>query len=151
MRLKMEKFSKFLPNLFGVVLSRGQDADKINKYKEETLPLIEAMCTEANGKFLFGTDDLTQLDIHCGPIWEIMYLFVGPVYADTDEKLQIKTNAPNWCAYMERFRNHPAIKPYRMNKQASDAHGERSRSWAPDQKCQLSLSVCDGCWPEQEE
>ena len=146
MRLKMERFNKLLPNMFGVILSRGQDVEKINKYKSETLPEFEALATEANGKFLFGTDDLTQLDIHCAPLWEIIYLFEKGVYADVDEHLRIRENAPNWCAYMDRFRSHPAIKPYRFNEKASDAHGVRSRAWDPDQKCQLSCDVLAGCW-----
>lgn len=150
MRVKMDKFGKTLKNLFGVVLSRGQDAEKINTYLTETLPIYEQMATEANGKFLLGTEDLTLYDIHCAPIWEIMYLFRDGVYSDVDEKLQIATNAPNWCAYMERFRSHPAIKPYRFNKKASDAHGVRSRSWDPEQKCQLCIEILDGCFTEEE-
>ena len=148
MRLKMEKFGKLLPNMFGVILSRGQDAEKILKYKTETLPAFEAMATEANGKFLLGTDEITQLDIHCGPLWEIIFLFETGVYADVDEQLKIRENAPNWVAYMERFRNHPAIKPYRMNAKASEAHGVRSRSWPIDDKCQLSCEYLEGCWPD---
>ena len=73
--------------MFGVILSRGQNAEKIAKYKAETLPEFEAMATEANGKFLFGTDDLTQLDIHCAPLWEIIFLFEKGTYADVDEQL----------------------------------------------------------------
>ena len=145
----MDKFGKMLPNMFGVILSRGQDVEKINKYKTETLPLFEQMCTEANGKFLFGTDELTMLDIHCASMWEIIYLFEKGVYADVDEILQIRTNAPNWCAYMEKFRNHPAIRPYCFNEKASDNHGVRSRAWDPEQKCQLSIDVLDGAFDEE--
>ena len=57
--------------------------------KLDTLPVFEEWCTQANGKFLFGTDDLTLLDIHCGPMFEIMYLMTGPVYGDVDEHLSI--------------------------------------------------------------
>ncbi len=89
MRVKMEKFNKNLANMFGVILSRGEDVEKINKYKEETLPVFEQMCKDADGKFLFGTDDLTQLDIHCGPMWEIIYLFDKGVYANVGEILKI--------------------------------------------------------------
>mmetsp|Transcript_40756 Transcript_40756/g.53467 ORF Transcript_40756/g.53467 Transcript_40756/m.53467 type:complete len:112 (+) Transcript_40756:390-725(+) len=111
MRVRMEKFGKTLPGLFPMVLSRGQDVEKLQKYKEETLPIYEQMCTEANGKFLLGTDEPTLLDIHCAPFWEIVYLWDRGVYADVDEVLKIRENAPNWCAYMERFCNHPLIKP----------------------------------------
>lgn len=146
MRVKMEKFNKNLSNMFGLILSRGQDVEKILKYKNETLPVFEAMATEANGKFLLGTDDLTQLDIHCGPMWEIVYLMEKGVYADVDEHLKIRENAPNWCAYMEKFRSHPVIEPYCFNAKASDNHGVRSRAWDPELKCQLSTSICEGCW-----
>ena len=37
----MDKLGKMLPNMFGVILSHGQDVEKINKYKTETLPLFE--------------------------------------------------------------------------------------------------------------
>jgi len=109
------------------------------------------MATEANGKFLFGTDELTQLDIHCAPLWEIIFLFETGVYADVDEHLKIRENAPNWVAYMERFRDHPAIKPHRLNAKASEAHGVRSRAWDPNLKCQLSCDVLQNCWTEPAE
>ena len=151
MRMKMEKFNKAIGPMFGVILSRGQDEEKILKYKTETLPIFEAMCTEANGKFLFGTDDLTAMDIHCAPMWEIIFLFEKGVYADCDALLQIRQNAPNWCAYMQKFRAHPAIKPYRFCGKASDNHGVRSRAWDPEQKCQLSIDVLDGAFPDQDD
>ena len=93
------------------------------------------MCAEADGKFLLGTDEPTALDIHCAPFWEIMYLFTSGVYEDVDAILKVNETAPKWCAYMERFRNHPKIKPYRFNRKASDNHGVRSRGWPADQKC----------------
>ena len=37
-----------------------------------------------DGKFLMGSDDITALDIHCAPMWEIMYLYMekGPYAED---------------------------------------------------------------------
>ena len=84
-------------------------------------------------------------------MWEIMYLLTGSVYDDVDQHLQIQTNAPNWYAYVAKFRNHPAIKPYRFNRAASNAHGIRSRAWVTTEKCQLSTAVLEGVWPDQEE
>ena len=144
MRMQMERFNKTFGILIAVVLSRGQDAEKIATYKEQALPVYEAMCTAANGKFLMGTDDITQLDIHVGPFWEIMYLFRDGVYSDVNEKLKIEETAPNFFAYVQRFREHPAIKPYRFSRKASEAHGVRSRAWDPNEKCQLSLAVLEG-------
>ena len=47
------------------------------------------MCTEANGKFLMGSDELTALDIHVGPFWEVIYLYRNGVYDGVDEQLKI--------------------------------------------------------------
>jgi len=119
-----------MKNMWGAVANGGNDVEKINIYKEETLPVFDAMCAEANGKFLMGTDDLTLLDTHIGPMWEGLFMRTGPVFAHVDEILQIETNAPNWCAYMRKFRNHPAIKPHRMNRAANDANGILSKAKA---------------------
>ena len=85
--MKMELFNKTLGNLFPMILSRGQDAAKCLQFKNDCLPEWEKWCTEANGKYLFGTDDLTALDIHCASLWELAYLFQGGVYADVDEHI----------------------------------------------------------------
>ena len=148
MRVRMEGFMKTVSGLFPMILSRGQDVEKLQKYKEETLPIYEKMCTEANGKYLLGTDEPTLLDIHCAPFWEIVYLWDRGVYSDVEEVLKIRENAPNWCAYMDKFRNHPLIKPHRFNAKASDNHGVRSRAWDPEQKCQLSVDVLEGAFPD---
>ena len=113
MRMKMEAFNKTLGNFFPMILSRGQDVEKIMTFKNQVLPVLDKMATEANGKFLFGTDELTALDIHCASLMELAYLFEKGVYADVEQHVQLKTTAPNFCAFMEKFRNHPAMKPYR--------------------------------------
>merc|ERR1711957_872368 len=68
-----------------------------------------------------GTEDLTALDIHIAPFWEMIFLYERGTYANVDEVLKIRENAPNWCAYVEKFRNHPLIKPHRYNAKASEA------------------------------
>ena len=60
--------------MFGVILSRGEDPEKIELYKNEELPVFEKMCADLGDKYLMGTDEITQLDIHCAPFWEIIYL-----------------------------------------------------------------------------
>ena len=153
MRIKMVKFMSTLGGAFPMLMSRGTDVEKINAHKESSLPVWEQWATEANGKFLMGGDEITMLDIHCAPFWEMFYLMEKGTYANVDEVLKIRTNAPNWVAYVERFRNHPAIKPWRMNAKASENHAVRSRGWPADQKCQLSLDILEGgaVWPEDEE
>ena len=120
-------------------------------YKNDVLPLYEQWVTEANGKYLLGTDEITMLDIHCGSLMEGIYLWEKGPYLDVDAHLRIRENAPNWVAYMERFRNPPAIKPYRVIRQACDNHGVRSRAWDPNEKCQLSLAILEGVFPDAEE
>ena len=107
----MEKFWPKVLLGFPMIHSRGEDVEKINKYKNECLPLFEEMCAEANGKFLFGTDEITMLDIHAAPFFELFYLMDRGVYSNVEEIVQLRTSAPQFCAYMERFRNHPVIKP----------------------------------------
>ena len=59
-----------------MVLARGQDEGKIEEFAENTLPLYEEWASNSKGKFLLGTDYPTLLDIHCGAVWEIVYLWV---------------------------------------------------------------------------
>lgn len=108
------------------------------------------MAIEANGKFLFGTDELTLLDIHCGAMMECGFLMETGIYALVDEHLKMRENAPNWVAYMDRLRAHPSIKPYRMNARAIQAHGVRASTWDPNEKCQLSLTVLENVWPDED-
>ena len=142
----MGEFMGQIKNMFGVILSRGQDDEKIELYKSEELPAFEKMCADAGGKFLMGTDEITQLDIHVAPFWEIIYLMDKGVYADVGEKLKICESAPKWCAYMEKIRNHPVLKDHCFKVKASDAHGVRSRGWPKEEKCQLSLEVLTECY-----
>lgn len=133
MRVRMGEFMGLIKNMFGVILSRGEDDEKIELYKKEELPLFEKMCADAgDGKYLMGTDEITQLDVHVAPFWEIIYLFDKGVYSDVGEKLKICETAPKWCAYMERIRNHPVLKDHCMLEKASEAHGVRSRAWSKD-------------------
>ena len=75
------------------------------------MSVFEKMCADANSKWLMGTDEITQLDIHCGAMWEITYLMDDlSIYTDVRDKLKIRENAPNWVAYMEKFRSHPVLK-----------------------------------------
>ena len=145
MRVRMAECMPLMKNAFGVILSRGEDDEKITLYKNETLPAFEKMCADAGGKWLMGTDEITQLDLAFGAMWDIIFLMDKGCYADVGEKLKIRETAPNWVAYMERFRAHPILKDHCFIEQASEAHGTRSRAWNKDEKCQLSLDVLKGC------
>ena len=52
--------------------------------------MFEEMCAEANGKFLFGTDEITMLDVHCAPFFELFYLMDRGVYSNVEEIVQLR-------------------------------------------------------------
>jgi glutathione S-transferase len=111
MRVEMNKFDKTIKDYFAVVISRYEDEEKINTFVENILPKYEEACTNANGKYLMGTDDVTFIDIYVAGIWDTMFTGVlAPAHADGAEKLDLKNRAPNWWAYMERIREHPELK-----------------------------------------
>ena len=66
--------------------------------------------------WLFGTEDLTLLDIHCGAVWEKIFL-IGEhgAYPELFARLNWEETAPSWCKYMRRFRDHEVIRPLRMH------------------------------------
>jgi glutathione S-transferase len=74
MRLRMEDFDKLLPAFFPVLMSRGEDDDKIKAFGE-TLHLHEQLATQSNGKWLDGSEEITMFDIHVVPMWEWMCSF----------------------------------------------------------------------------
>ena len=102
-----------------------------------------------------GTDEITQLDIWVAPFWEYIYLMLTSPdckpRTETQFKLQAAVMAPKWCEYMEKWREHPAIKPYRFNEKANNNHEIRSADWEKGVKCQLSLDVLEGCFDEKNE
>ena len=120
MRLRMEDVSKLIRTYWQL----GNE-DGIKKFNEETIPAFEKMCKETNGKWLMGTDDLTMLDIHAGSFFEMFYIV--DTYETTEDfvqmshrakyprkKVNVMESAPALKEYVERFRDHPAIKPYQM-------------------------------------
>ena len=57
MRLEMDRFfPKYAKLLFG--LRSGTD-EAINDFMTKALPEYEKLCTETNGKWLMGTDEIT--------------------------------------------------------------------------------------------
>jgi len=75
MRVKMDHFdTKILPHIFKMFLSRYEDTQIIDAYLEEAVPLIEKMCPEVGSdKWLMGTDELTQLDVHAGAMMDFTF------------------------------------------------------------------------------
>jgi hypothetical protein len=80
------------------------------------VPWHERTAELSEGKFLMATDELSLVDIHIGPIWETLYmLYKGPMKEEL-KSLELETKAPLLIQYVERFREHPAIKPYRLDE-----------------------------------
>ena len=70
-----------------------------------------------------GTDYLTLADTHLGGMWESAYVVLNSTtLKDRLSKVDVRNNAPNWCAYMERLREHPSLKPYLMNQDAQESY-----------------------------
>jgi hypothetical protein len=100
------------------------------------------MATEANGKFLMGTDELTQIDTHLTGHWNMAFTTIfGSNFTEELAPYDIKGKAPNWVAYMERLLEHPAIKPYALNKAANDNFGARAK--ANDDGGYFALTIID--------
>ena len=118
-------------------LSRFKDLEASQAYLREAVPYCEALCAEAGeDKWLMGTEELTLLDLHCGAMWDSMFVYMkAEALNDCFEPLNLEGVAPKWCAYMERLRAHPKIAPVCMNLTAANNHATRSRSWREDEKC----------------
>ena len=121
---------------------------------------MEKMCKAAKGGWLMGTKDITMLDIWCGAWWEFMYMADCSTQAEDyvmfphrlkyfKAKVQISKNAPSWRKYVERFRAHPAIKPYAMKQEVFDSQSKLSRACEDaDQYSRLMLASMKGHYPE---
>ena len=152
MRVKMDHFDKkILPHIFKLFLSRYEDTQIIDAYLEEAVPLIEEMCPEVGSdKWLMGTDELTQLDVHAGAMMDFTFsqIIHGEAFSDAKERAKLDQVSPKWFAYMERLRAHPKIAPVCMNLEAANRYSKRARGWEQGVKCQLSLEVLTGIWPD---
>ena len=146
MRLKINDLK--MGQIFAIYLSRGKDTEKLETYKKDALVQFESWAKEAGDKWLMGTDEITLADTMIGPMWEVMYMMEHQ-YSDVSEYLDVKTNAPNWLKYVEKFRAHPALKEQRFRQKAAVAHGVRTRGWKEGEKCQLSFEVLEGAFEEQ--
>ena len=65
------------------------------------------------------------------------------------DRVKIAKSAPAWKAYVERFREHPAIKPYAMSQKifaAQTALAEEREARGETSK--LSLGSLKGQYPE---
>ena len=115
LRVDIENFGKFLQPLFGVMMSRGEDQEA-NKKLEETIIAFNEIIAKANGNFLFGTEEPSMLDVYYAPFLEIIYLWQAPsVMANILEDCNFKEKGTHIVAYVEKWRNHPLVKSWKMN------------------------------------
>ena len=150
MRAKMAEFdSKILSFSFGIYFAKYSAGEAMDKYVANAVPWNEALCPEVGSdKWLFGTDEITQLDIHIGAQWDFVYCQSRtPAFADGFGPANLPVVSPKWCAYMERLRSHPKLAPVAISQEAADKHATRVRSWPAEERCQLSLDVLQGLFP----
>jgi len=78
MRVKMVKFdSEILKHFFALYGSRFMSSEFIENFLSLAVPKMEELCAGAGeDTWLMGTEDLTQLDIHCGAMWDFLYIFM---------------------------------------------------------------------------
>ena len=151
MEVAMLNFDNIVKPLFMCYLSRFEDTEKLDAFTNNLLPKFEEMATKAGDKWLWGTDEVTFYDFYVGSVWEFFYCFKdAPACAEGFARINLEQNAPNWLKYVERFREHWAVKPHRNNIAASHAQAERMKTWPKGEKCHFSLDVLrvPGAFPE---
>ena len=143
MRVLIEDYNKHLMPLYGVFGSRGEDPEK-NKALAETVKAFDALIAKAEGKFLFGTDQPTMLDVMYAPFLEMIHDWQAPcVMANVLADCDFATNGAHIPAYIEKFRALPQLKNNWMNTVAGHKHWERTRGWEKGVKCQLTTSYLE--------
>ena len=146
MRLEMEAFNNKLGSYWPMILSRGQDDEKTDKFAKDCLAFFEEICRKSEGKFLFRTEEPTLLDCNIAPMLEILVLMNGSAYQNCFDRLDLANTGKHMIEYVKRFQDHELIHPYRFREVANNAHCARSRGWDTAVKCQLSLEVLEGAF-----
>lgn len=143
MRLRIKEFDEhFFSPKWSLYKARHDEAEQLYEFKK-CLAEYEGWCKEKGEKWLLGTNEPTELDIHCGVMWDLIYCRHGGVYQLASEVLERETFAPCWVAYMKRFRTYPAFYPYRLRKYAVQKLGEKCRVERYEKKLHLTLDVLE--------
>ena len=90
--------------MLAIQFSRGNDEKAIEVFRSESLPAMEKLCKEANGGWLSQAETPSYLDAHCGPWFEVMYLWKDSAANTVFNRLDLHRTAPNLLAYAERLR-----------------------------------------------
>lgn len=92
-------------------MTRGEDQEA-NKKLEELVVAFDSIITKANGKFLFGTEEPTMLDVYYAPFLELLNDWQAPsVMANVLEDCNFNEKGKNIIQYVEKWRSHPLVKP----------------------------------------
>ena len=87
-----------------------------------------------------------MLDVHAGAMMDSIFCQLtsdSEVRKDFVEAIQARSNYPNFVAYIEKFRAHSLIAPYRFRRLAVDRHAVRAAGWEKGVKCAISLDSVD--------
>ena len=116
MRLKIEEFSKLLGALFGVIMSRAEDEDKIKAF-EASIHLHEKIATESKGKWLDGSDKIVQKVVDLVKYFDVAFFMENPqtgLLKSRDVVKGIPFKTIDYCQYANdefpgRYRKRTAI------------------------------------------
>lgn len=148
MRLKIEECGNLLKPFYAVYMSRGQDPE-VNKGLIPTIEAFDSMIAKANGKFLFGTEQPTMLDVFFAPFLETFYDWRAPsVMSNVLADCEFDTRGSHIGPYIEMFRALPEIRQNYMITEAGRAHWERTRGWQAGVKCQLWTGYLEQAYKE---
>lgn len=144
----MENYAKHLNPFFGVYMTRGEDSEA-NKGLIPTIEAFDNLIVKADGKFLFGTDEPTLLDIWFAPFLETLVDWRSPsVMSNVLDDVDFATRGVNLVKYVEKWRAHPLIHPWYMNTIAATKHWERTRGWTKGVKCQITVEYLADAFAE---
>ena len=109
-------------------MTRGEDSEK-NKALIPTIKAFDELIEKANGKYLFGTDEPTLLDVWFAPFLETFYDFRLGVMNNILVDSEFDVHGTHIGAYVEKFRGHELVNPWYMNPSSAARHWERTRGW----------------------
>ena len=64
------------------------------------------------------------------------------------EDCEFNTKGALIASYVEKWRAHELIKPWKMSEKASRAHWARTRGWEKGVKCQLTVEYLHDAFNE---
>ena len=120
----MKEFKLIASLVEDLYATKGKDDDVKRAFRDQ-LPKIEAFVSEHEGKWLFGTNEPTMLDVYAAPTLEkIVDLSYG---SSKNVAFELRINSYKSLAfYVACFRGHPAFSQIHMSKVAHDKQWSRN-------------------------